>query len=131
MLLDIRIQWNAGTACVSECVLKTLACRGLCVGPSKPPPPPKKRGILWTWRFCCRKNTEILGAHKIGAGHFRPQNCGQEFDGHEDFSENLDVLDLPSGGPESAPATIIGGNGGKIKFFIVNCTPPPPPPTIF
>ena len=29
-----RIQWNAGTACVSECVLKTLACRGLRVGPS-------------------------------------------------------------------------------------------------
>ena len=35
MLLYIRIQWNAGTACVSECVLKTLACRGLRVGPSK------------------------------------------------------------------------------------------------
>ena len=30
-----RIQWNAGTACVSECVLKTLACRALRVGPSK------------------------------------------------------------------------------------------------
>ena len=30
-----RIQWNAGTACVSECVLKALACRGLRVGPSK------------------------------------------------------------------------------------------------
>ena len=29
------MQWNAGTACVSECVLKTLACRGLHVGPSK------------------------------------------------------------------------------------------------
>ena len=35
MLLNIRIQWNAGTACVSECVLKTLACRGSRVGPSK------------------------------------------------------------------------------------------------
>ena len=35
MSLNIRIQWNAGTACVSECVLKTLACRGLRVGPSK------------------------------------------------------------------------------------------------
>ena len=35
MHLNIRIQWNAGTACVSECILKTLACRGLCVGPSK------------------------------------------------------------------------------------------------
>ena len=35
MPLNIRIQWNAGTACVLECVLKTLACRGLRVGPSK------------------------------------------------------------------------------------------------
>ena len=35
MLLNIRIRWNAGTACVSESVLKTLACRGLRVGPSK------------------------------------------------------------------------------------------------
>ena len=33
--MHIRMQWNAGTACVSECVLKTLACRGLRVGPSK------------------------------------------------------------------------------------------------
>ena len=39
MPLNIRIQWNAGTACVSECVLKTLACRGLRVGPSKGAPP--------------------------------------------------------------------------------------------
>ena len=35
MPLTIRIQWNAGTACVSECVLKTLAYWGLRVGPSK------------------------------------------------------------------------------------------------
>ena len=35
MHLNIRIQWNAGSACVSECVLKTLACRGFPVGPSK------------------------------------------------------------------------------------------------
>ena len=33
--LYIRMQWNAGTACVSECVLKTLACRGLPVGPPR------------------------------------------------------------------------------------------------
>ena len=32
MPLNIRIKWNVGTACVSECVLKTLACRGLRVG---------------------------------------------------------------------------------------------------
>ena len=35
MPLNICVQWNAGTASVSECVLKTLACRGLRVGPSK------------------------------------------------------------------------------------------------
>ena len=40
MPLNIRIHWNAGTACVSECMLKTLAGRGLRVrlrrvGPSK------------------------------------------------------------------------------------------------
>ena len=35
MPLNICIQWNVGPACVSECVLKTLACRGLRVGPSK------------------------------------------------------------------------------------------------
>ena len=29
------IQWNVGTACVSECGLKMLASRGLRVGPSK------------------------------------------------------------------------------------------------
>ena len=28
--LNIRIQWNAGAACMSECVLKRLACR-VCV----------------------------------------------------------------------------------------------------
>ena len=33
MPVNIRIQWNAGTACVSESVLKALACRGLRVGP--------------------------------------------------------------------------------------------------
>ena len=35
MPLNIRIQWNAGTTCVSECMLKTLACRGFRVGPPK------------------------------------------------------------------------------------------------
>ena len=34
MLLNIPMQCNAGTACVSECVLKTLLCRGLRVRPS-------------------------------------------------------------------------------------------------
>ena len=35
MPLNIRIQWNAGTTCVSECMLKTLSVSGLHVGPSK------------------------------------------------------------------------------------------------
>ena len=35
MFSNIRMQWNAGIACVSERVLKTLACQGLRVGPSK------------------------------------------------------------------------------------------------
>ena len=38
MPLIIRIHWNAGTACVSECVLRTLACPGLRVSPSKAMP---------------------------------------------------------------------------------------------
>ena len=41
--LNILLQWNAGTACVSECVLKTLACRGLRVGPSILSPENKER----------------------------------------------------------------------------------------
>ena len=47
--LNIRIQWNAGTAWVSECGLKTLACRDLSVSPLERmqtggaiPPPPQK-----------------------------------------------------------------------------------------
>ena len=35
MPLNIHFQWNSGTACVSECVLKALACQGLRVGPSR------------------------------------------------------------------------------------------------
>ena len=31
--LNIRIQWHAGAACVSEGVLKTLACRGFACRP--------------------------------------------------------------------------------------------------
>ena len=36
-------------------------------------PPAPKRGISWTWRFSCRKNTEILGTHKIGAAISGPR----------------------------------------------------------
>ena len=41
--------------------------------PPKPEttPSPPKRGILWTWRFSCRKNA--LGAHRIGAAVSGPR----------------------------------------------------------
>ena len=45
MPLNIRIQWNAGIACVSECVLKKLACRGLRVGPSKGSPRTSEKSL--------------------------------------------------------------------------------------
>ena len=35
IIVGPTVQWNAGTACMSECALKTLACRGLRVDPSK------------------------------------------------------------------------------------------------
>ena len=58
--LNIRIQWNAGTACVSECVLKTLACRGLRVGPSKlQSPEPKK----------FEKNKFVFNSRTLKNGH--------------------------------------------------------------
>ena len=59
------------------------------IGTPPPPPqtPPQKRGILRTW-FFLQKERIFPGVHKIGAPHFRPQNCGHEFYGHEDFSEN-------------------------------------------
>ena len=53
----------------------------------KSPSPPKKRGILWTWRFSCRKKAFFPGVHKSWRSNFQPQNCGQEFYGHEDFSD--------------------------------------------
>ena len=48
--------------------------------PPKPKiPPPPKRGILWTWRFSCRKNAEILGVHKIGAAISGPRIADTNF----------------------------------------------------
>ena len=55
--LNIRMQWNAGTACVSACVLKTLACPGLRVGPSKAPP--------WG-EMDSKSRTLLLFAAKVG-----------------------------------------------------------------
>ena len=53
MPLNICIQWSAGTACVSECVLKTLACRGLRVDPSSKAPtrnvPERVRDTIMTF----------------------------------------------------------------------------------
>ena len=60
MPLNIRTQWNAGTACVSECVLKTLACRGLRVGPSKGLFP----HVTWEAQFA------ISGAYALGFQNF-------------------------------------------------------------
>ena len=53
---------------------------------SGPPPqknpkyaPPLKPGILWTCGFSCRKNAEILGAHKIGAAISGPRIADKNF----------------------------------------------------
>ena len=40
---------------------------------------PPKRGILWTWKCSCRKNAEILGAHKIGAAISGPRIADTNF----------------------------------------------------
>ena len=73
---------------------KNAIVSGLRVGSSKPPlpknpkyPPPLKRGILWAWRFSCRKNAIFPGAHKIGATISGPRMAGQKIYGHEDFSD--------------------------------------------
>ena len=47
--------------------------------PQTQSPPPPKRGILWTWRFCCRKSAEILGVHKIGAAISGPRIADTNF----------------------------------------------------
>ena len=45
------------------------------------PPPPPKRGILWTWRFFCRKKSFFPGFHKIGAAIFGPRIADTNFVG--------------------------------------------------
>ena len=77
----------------------SLSClRGMLEGEVERPatkpkisPPHPKRGILWTWRFSCRKKAFSPGVHKIGAAISGPR-IADEFYGHEDFSE-------PSGAP--------------------------------
>ena len=53
------------------------------IGTPPPPPqpkiPPLKRGILWTWRFSGRNNTETLGVHKIGAVISGPRIADKNF----------------------------------------------------
>ena len=70
MPLDIRIQWNAGTVCMSECVLKTLACRGLRVGPSK------LKGLNAQSRLFHRERNGLPSAvvtrHPLGLGKVSP-----------------------------------------------------------
>ena len=55
--------------------------------PPKPkiPPPPKTRNFM-DMGFSCRTDAFFPGVHKIWRSHFRPQNCGQKFYGHKDFS---------------------------------------------
>ena len=70
-------------------MLKTLACRGLRVGPSirkiRAPikiksalPPPLKRGILWTQVFL-QKEGIFPGVHKIGAAISGPRIADKNF----------------------------------------------------
>ena len=57
--------------------------------PPNPKYPPLKRGILWTWRFSCRKNAEILGAHQIGAAISGPRIADKNFTDTRIFPEDL------------------------------------------
>ena len=56
--------------------------------PPPPPKPPLKRGILWT-RVFLQKERIFSRRPQNWRSHFRPQNCGHEFYGHEDFSDYL------------------------------------------
>ena len=58
MPLKTRIQWNAGTACVSECVLKTLWRVGVCVSALLKPRGTKQNGRPLVRR---RKTVAIAG----------------------------------------------------------------------
>ena len=89
MPLNIRIQWNAGTAGVSERVLKTLACRGLRVSPPKirmacrkfrnfpvtPTPNTFSKVLPYKWEVYCRTNgrrTEVeMGGVLLGFPFFK------------------------------------------------------------
>ena len=51
--------------------------------------PHQKRGILWTWRFSCRKSAIFPGAQKNGAAISGPRIAGKHFYGHEDFSDSI------------------------------------------
>ena len=51
-----------------------------------PPPPPPQKGEFYGHGFSCRRNA-FFQVSINWRTHFRPQNCGHEFYGHEDFSE--------------------------------------------
>ena len=67
MPLNIRILWNAGTPCVSECVLKTLACRGLPVGPSKLRSEIAGIAIFAIWASCTARLRVLSGTQSTVA----------------------------------------------------------------
>ena len=77
MPLNIRIQWNAGTACVSECVLKTLWRVGVCVsvGPSKRRP--EIAAISGTLSGVIRANRKFEWFMRIGLTRYKNRgfNC--------------------------------------------------------
>ena len=51
----------------------------------KPQRLPPQNEEFHGYGFFLQKERIFPGVHKIGATHFRPQNCGHEFYGHEDF----------------------------------------------
>ena len=57
-------------------------------------PPPLKRGILWTWRFSCRKNAEIRGAHKIGTAISGPRIADKTFTDTRIFLKNINRVNV-------------------------------------
>ena len=87
------------------------------IGTSPPPQkpkkpkilPPLKRGILWTWLFL--QNGRIFSRRPQNwRSHFRPQNRGQKFYGHEDFSEKLESDHMPPPPyPSNSPFEVTSG----------------------
>ena len=92
--------------------------------PPNPKYPPLKRGILWTCVFLQKERN--FSTCPYWRSHFRPQNCGHEFYGHEDFSER--VLCRRSLGDKRAVSQK-GGFGERtiVPVFVPGEHPPKPP----